>query len=47
MSQNVDEAIEHIDELITAGHEQYGASLKMCDNKLIDIIEFDLTSKIK
>ena len=36
---NVDEAIEHIDEFINTDPEQYAASLEICDNKLIDIIE--------
>ena len=38
---NVDEAIEHIDEFINADPEQYAASLKICDDKLIDIIELE------
>ena len=36
---NVDEAIEHIDEFINTDPEQYAASLEICDNKLIDVIE--------
>jgi len=38
---NVDEAIDYIDEFISADSEKYTATLETCDKNLIDIIELE------